>query len=302
MQPFSSSQHQASNSSATTTEASSDAAGNKPHPPNEEKYHSKKSASKKRTHSRSRSNSPSRDKRRRSSNGSSDSEKRSGEPSVFTFDTSQMHPSQRTMPPPLSLNDTGTMTTTTTQTHGVEVGVTPGTKGATLDDLCRAVEALEKMENGNDPQVARDSDEEDKRRPGNIHIPTHGSPSLERDRHRLGSTPPYTPPPILSPARSMAMLAAPGTPSRILQSWSCRRTSDHRKLSEAEEGGGYLEPKINVGRQFQAVLPPFDGEIYHKPHIISNRDVQQLSQFGLCACDFKSESSVFIATCILCRL
>ena len=41
-----------------------------------------------------------------------------------------------------------------------------------------------------------------------------------------------------------------------MQPWSSRRTSDHRKPSEAEEGGAYLEPKINVGRQFQAVLPP----------------------------------------------
>ena len=138
----------------------------------------------------------------------------------------------------------------------------PVTKGATLDDLCRAVEALEQMQNGGggglNPHV-KDLDDDDKRRPGNIHIPTHTSPSLDRDRHRFGSTPPYTPPPILSPARSMAILTAPGTPSRILQPWSCRRTSDHRKPSEAEEGS-YPEPKINVGRQFQAVLPTCDGK------------------------------------------
>ena len=90
-----------------------------------------------------------------------------------------------------------------------------GSKGATLDDLCRAVEALEKMENGGGGRGGgggggRRDEDEDKRRPGNIQIPTHTSPSLER--HRLGSSPPYTPPPILSPARSMALLATiPGT-------------------------------------------------------------------------------------------
>lgn len=150
----------------------------------------------------------------------------------------------------------------TAQGHGDGAKIPP--RNATLDDLCRAVEELEKMENGNrgggDSSMGRgELDEDDKRRPGNIQIPpTHANTSLDRDRHRFGSTPPYTPPPILSPARSMAMLAAPGTPSRILQPWTCRRSSDHRKPSEAEES--YLEPKINVGRQFQAVLPPYDGK------------------------------------------
>ena len=175
-----------------------------------------------------------------------------------------MHPSQHVMPPPPlnAMHDAGTMTA---QARGA-AGGTGGKVGATLDDLCRAVEALEKMENGSgvNPHV-KESDDDDKRRPGNIHIPTHTSPSLERDRHRFGSTPPYTPPPILSPARSMTMLAMPGTPggpacgtpSRILQPWSCRR-SDLRKPSEASEET-YLEPKINVGKQFQAILPTFEG-------------------------------------------
>ena len=93
---------------------------------------------------------------------------------------------------------------------GVSGGGRVGSKGATLDDLCRAVEALEKMENGGGGGGTRREEDEDKRRPGNIHIPAHTSPSLER--HRLGSSPPYTPPPILSPARSMAMLSTvPGT-------------------------------------------------------------------------------------------
>ena len=168
------------------------------------------------------------------------------------------------MPPPPSLNtmhDAGTMT-------GGGTGDLQGAKGATLDDLCRAVEALEKMENGKghsgNPHGGRESEEDDKRRPENIHIPAHTSPSSiqDRERHRFGSTPPYTPPPILSPARSMAMLATvPGTPSRILQPWSCRRSSDHRKPSEADDSGtSYLEPKINIGRQFQAVLPSWDSK------------------------------------------
>ena len=250
LQPFSAHQNQAATASSSG-DPLTDAPGNhKPHPPHE----GKKVSSKKRNISRSPSPSgggdhPKKRRTSRDSNGS-DNEKKMGEPSIFTFDTSQMHPSQHMMPPPPILGgatqEAGTMTGATSQ------GVVVGSKGATLDDLCRAVEALEKMENGG----AGQEDDDDKRRPGNIRIPTHSSPSLDRDRHRLGSTPPYTPPPILSPARSMALLSAvPGTPSRILQPWTSRRSTDYRKPSEAEEGGGYLEPKINVGRQFQAVLP-----------------------------------------------
>lgn len=268
-QPFSSTHHHTS----STTE-SSDSASGKSHPPNEDRSHFKKSTSKKRNHSRSRSNSPNPDKRRRCSNGSDkDGEKRSGEPSVFTFDTSQMHPSQHVMPPPPlnAMQDAGTMTV---QGHGAKAPP----RNATLDDLCRAVEELEKMENGNrggeDASMGRgESDEDDKRRPGNIQIPTHTNTSLDRDRHRFGSTPPYTPPPILSPARSMAMLAAPGTPSRILQPWTCRRSSDNRKPSEAEET--YLEPKINVGRQFQAVLPAFDSKYSKSPTYVCSDVIQR---------------------------
>ena len=102
------------------------------------------------------------------------------------------------------------MTGAPQEAEGASGSVRVGSKGATLDDLCRAVEALEKMENGKEGGGAMREEEEDKRRPGNIQIPTHTSPSLER--HRLGSSPPYTPPPILSPARSMSMLAiVPGT-------------------------------------------------------------------------------------------
>ena len=264
-QPFGNSQSVSSSDSAESSGSSS-----KPHSSSDGRHYARKSGPKKRNHSRSRSNSPTPEngKRRRYSNGSGaetrgeEGDRRAGEPSVFTFDTSQLHPSHRVMPPPplAAMHDAGTMTS-----QGGK-----GQRNATLDDLCRAVEALEKMENGNRDDVhspPKDlSDEDDKRRPGNIHIPTHTSPQLDRDRHKLGSTPPYTPPPILSPARSMTMLATPGTPggpscgtpSRILQPWSCRRTSDHRKPSEVEDG--YPEPKINVGRHFQAVLPTCDGK------------------------------------------
>ena len=148
---------------------------------------------------------------------------------------------------------------------------------ATLDDLCRAAELLDSMEGrggaskrdhppGDDEEEGNDSelDENGRRRPKNITIPpTQSTPAIERDRLRLGATPPYTPPPILSPSRSMTMLAsgvgpAPGTPCRILPHWSSRRSSDGHPLSESEES--YNEPRINVGREFQAELPPFSGE------------------------------------------
>lgn len=71
-----------------------------------------------------------------------------------------------------------------------------------------------------------------KHRPGNISIPSHSSPLLHHhDRQKLTSfSPPYTPPPILSPSRSMTMLsniasggpatpqvALPCTPNKIWQ-------------------------------------------------------------------------------------
>ena len=147
---------------------------------------------------------------------------------------------------------------------------------ATLDDLCRAAELLDSMEgrggtNKKDPppgeeEEGNDSelDENGRRRPKNITIPpSQSTPAIERDRLRLGATPPYTPPPILSPSRSLTMLAsgagpAPGTPCRILSHWSSRRSSDGHPLSESEES--YNEPRINVGREFQAELPPYSGE------------------------------------------
>ena len=274
LQPFSTAQHQ-----STSTSESGEGSG-KPHHHSDGKHHSKKPTHKKQSHSCSDSNSPTPDsaKKRRCSNSSSagtsdkEGEKKLGEPSVFTFDTSQLHPSHHLMPPPPTgtMQDIGTMTA---QEQGGVGGAKAAQRNATLDDLCRAVEALEKMESRNSSgscgsanTPAKEScEEDDKRRPENIQIPTHTSPSLDRERHRFESTPPYTPPPILSPARALALQATPGTPgtascstpSRILQPWSCRRTSDHRKPSEAEDG--FPEPKINVGKQFQAVLPQMNG-------------------------------------------
>ena len=222
----------------------------------------KKSSSKKR--SRSRSTSPGHGgKRRRTSNAEVlESEPVNlpapSAPKVFTFDTQKVQQTQTirsTIPPPPPMQDAGTMT----QPH----------RNATLDDLCRAVEELERMENGRKQKEQKELEnqqDEGKRRPGNITIPhSHSSPALEREKLRFGATPPYTPPPILSPARSMTMLAnfsgapsQPCTPSRILTPWTSRRSSDGRLTSESEES--FAEPKINVGKDFQAALPPFNGE------------------------------------------
>lgn len=119
-----------------------------------------------------------------------------------------------------------------------------------------------------DTAAADDVDELSRKRPGNISIPQTQSPSpaIERERHRLGATPPYTPPPILSPSRSLIHLAhgvgqvntsAPCTPNRILQHWNSNYA---RKVSETEEGN-FSEPRINVGGEFQAKLPRYSGEI-----------------------------------------
>ena len=119
-----------------------------------------------------------------------------------------------------------------------------------------------------DGQSSAVDDDIGKKRPGNISIPQQTqtpSPAIERERQRLGATPPYTPPPILSPSRSLIHLApgvgnqantsAPCTPNRILQHWST-----YRKPSETDDtGAGYSEPRINIGEEFQAVLPECDG-------------------------------------------
>lgn len=221
-------------------------------------------------------------------------------PNVFTFDTKDHHhhhhaPSARSHTHQHhhhgnsgggGMHDAGTMTFSNQQSSAGVVSSTH--RNATLDDLVRAAEELERIENGNSkehhmvkPQVTADVsnsdpgsdvDEAGRRRPKNITIPhsSHSNPSpaqaIDRERHRFGATPPYTPPPILSPSRSLTMLATaagggapPCTPSRILHPWSSRRSSEGQKPSESEEVG-YTEPRINVGREFQAVLPECSGK------------------------------------------
>lgn len=157
--------------------------------------------------------------------------------------------------------------------------------GSTLDDLCRAAAELERMDTteGRDEekqlQVARgDGDGEEiedvygRKRPKNITIPQSHTfnTAIERERCRLGTTPPYTPPPLLSPSRSIKHLvpwvgpmnlSAPCTPNRILQHWSSRRSTDSRNMSDNEESTSFSEPRINVGEGFQAKLPECDGKI-----------------------------------------
>ena len=220
--------------------------------------------------SRSRSSSPSNRKlRRRSSEDSIPEQLSKGKgavplpvprgPNVFTFDT--------------RVENRGVTPVTTGATGMHDAGTMTQHRSATLDDLCRAVEELERMENGRkekqkDKELEEDSDDSSKRRPGNIRIPqSYSSPILEKERHRFGVTPPYTPPPILSPSRSMTMLGGLGTPNtpqpctphRILQSWSSRRSSDNRRPSESDES--YTEPRINIGKEFQAVLPEYRGKL-----------------------------------------
>lgn len=176
----------------------------------------------------------------------------SSAPKVFTFDPQRVPQSQSVG-------------------GGVQDAETMTQRTATLDDLCRAVEELEKREQLKGAGAGEEEDggalsDEGKKRPENIIIPqSHSSPAIERERHRFGATPPYTPPPILSPARSMTMLSMttpipqPGTPGRILAPWSSRRSSDNaRGPSESEES--YSEPRINIGKEFQADLPACDGE------------------------------------------
>jgi uncharacterized C2H2 Zn-finger protein len=112
---------------------------------------------------------------------------------------------------------------------------------ATLDDLCRAAEELERIE--------RDE------------MKTRPSPLVLHHERRLNTSfsPPYTPPPILSPARSLVLLSGGGasggsvsTPSKII--WPQRKASDSKGTS-AKDFDELMEPKINVGKEFQANIP-----------------------------------------------
>ena len=209
------------------------------------------------------------------------------EPSIFTFDSnSHISSSQKSLTSSQkSLTSSITASTQPSENAGLGGGGLVH-KGSTLDDLCRAAAELERMEttgrredegesNGRGESV---EDEFGRKRPGNIIIPQTQSPSpaIDRDRYRRGGTPPYTPPPILSPSRSLMHLApgigpvnptAPCTPNRILQHWTSRRSNDGRTVSEAEESITYAEPRINVGDEFQAKLPEFDGKTYIHTYI-----------------------------------
>ncbi len=196
------------------------------------------------------------------------------EPSIFTFDSNNTHISSSSQK---SL--TSSMSSQTSESNVLGGGGFLH-KGSTLDDLCRAAAELERMEtnvkskpesNGN---LTEDSveDEFGRKRPGNIVIPQTQSSSPAIDRlQKQNATPPYTPPPILSPTRSIMQHLAPGvgpvnpsapcTPNRILQhiQWNTRRSNDGRTMSETEEAITYTEPRINVGEKFQAKLPDYDG-------------------------------------------
>lgn len=73
----------------------------------------------------------------------------------------------------------------------------------TLDDLCRAAEELERIEKSS-ADLHRTPVHHDKPRPTPLILP---------HERRFNHSPPYTPPPILSPARSISLLAGPVTPS-----------------------------------------------------------------------------------------
>ncbi|XP_019851798.1 PREDICTED: formin-like protein 5 [Amphimedon queenslandica] len=102
-------------------------------------------------------------------------------------------------------------------------------QGATLDDLCRAAEELERI----------DRDNSIKPRPSPLTLP--------HERRIASFSPPYTPPPILSPARSLVLLSGGvgggstgggvtgggiPTPNKI---WPQRKGSDNKGVKDLEE-------------------------------------------------------------------
>lgn len=213
-------------------------------------------------------------------------------PSIFTFEQPHQQQQQQKKPAPQAAPKSSS-TTPSSSSEGQDNGTSTLThSGSTLDDLCRAAAELERMDTtavgtgggastenkqgGGVAGVNQNNMDDDmgKKRPGNISIPTTQTPSpaIERERHRLGATPPYTPPPILSPSRSLIHLApgvggqantsTPCTPNRILP-WN----NYPRKVSETDEATGFSEPRINIGEEFQAVLPECDGKNYRVTYL-----------------------------------
>jgi hypothetical protein len=203
-------------------------------------------------------------------------------PSIFTFDPNSAHPHHKPLCPssnataPSAAIGNSSSSSSTPSSEGQDNGGSNLThSGSTLDDLCRAAAELERMplDDCGVPEEAKRAGaghhEDDRKRPGNISIPQTQTPSpaIDRERHRLGATPPYTPPPILSPSRSLlhmapgvagsnqGSIAAPCTPNRILQHWNYQR-----KASEADLETSFSEPRINIGEEFQARLPVYDGK------------------------------------------
>lgn len=153
--------------------------------------------------------------------------------------------------------------------EAVEASTDKVMHNATLHDLCRAAEELERIENIERNGLRRDVERSTpkKHRPGDISIPSHSSPLiLPHDRKLANFSPPYTPPPILSPARSITLIGGPapitpsGVPCTPNKIWQRKGKHDHYltigelltvtassitgsdRISESEESFSYAEP------------------------------------------------------------
>ncbi|XP_065919665.1 uncharacterized protein [Dysidea avara] len=125
---------------------------------------------------------------------------------------------------------------------------------ATLDDLCKAAESVRKIHTSHSPGGSSQKDYL-KRRPENIVIPSPYYSSVGTPGEGSQRSPPYTPPPLLSPRPSI-FTNTPLTPRPLY--WPQRRSSEAPTVSESEESVTYSEPKINVGEEFQAELGDCD--------------------------------------------